>query len=563
MHRKIMKNVKILLFAFIVVMINACGEDFLSTEPMTTKTDANYYTTPAEAQEALVGCYDGLQLVYSAADMPLPLVSEVMSDMCFSGFGTSDNQDYQTMDEYDKTVDYSMVLSTLNTDWIEYYTGIYRCNVLLGKIDGIDWTGNESLKAQIEAEAHFLRAYFYFDMVRIWERIPLLTAPTSDNIPQADPDSTYSLIVNDLIYAIENGRSNPYPSIASTDYGHADKWAAEALLARVYLFYTGFYGKSDLLGLVNKTQALAYVEDIITNGGFGLIDNFADLWLSASRYEAVKNGGSLTSNTYAGENNKEIVFSIKYTYTSDANGSTDGNHWLVSNGMRGTYDKKYGYAEGWGGCSVLSSVYSGWPSGDTRRDASIIGVDEEGILSDDGVKRALTVGTAREYTGYYTKKYIPLCDSTGETTVDGLGISHFMYSQYQDYFVFRYSDVLLMAAELGSANAVDYVNQVRLRANPTATPYTSVDKDIIYEERRLELAFEGIRYYDLLRYDNTLQYAADKVSFSGTVKTSDVDVTKTINGQNLINTRGLLWIPYTQMTLSGGLLTQNKGWEQQ
>ena len=178
-------------------------------------------------------------------------------------------------------------------------------------------------------------------------------------------------------------------------------------------------------------------------------------------------------------------------------------------------------------------------------------IQEEGITYTE-------IKDVREYTGYFTKKYIPLCDANGNSIAEQLGGVNFMIGQYQDFFVLRFADVLLMAAELGSPNAVSYLNRVRIRAGLEET--ASADKDAIYQERMYELAFEGIRYWDLLRYDNTLQYAANKVSFSGSLLSGGVPTDKSISSGNLLLTRGLSQIPYNQITLSGGVLVQNQGW---
>ncbi|MCK9208555.1 MAG: RagB/SusD family nutrient uptake outer membrane protein [Salinivirgaceae bacterium] len=554
-----METIKIFAFAFIVLFISACGDDFLSTEPITDKTDGNYYSTPQEAQEALVGCYDALQLIWDGAKgvntglVAMPVAADVMSDLCFGGTGAGDGDGYPMMDEFDQTVSPADI-NMFEGNWIIYYKGIFRCNTLIGKLDQVNWGRDSSLRPQIEAEARFLRAFFYFDMVRMFERVPLLTKPTNDNVPQADPDDTYALITSDLLFAVENGNDLPYNQIPTTDYGHTNKWAAESLLARVYLYYTGYYGKPDLVGAVTQTQALAYLEDVITYSGHGLLSNFSDLWPAAANSAAADSGKRISQNTYAGETNKEVVFAIKYTYTSDWNGNTDGNHWLVMNGLRNASWAERGYGSGWGACTVPPEVYNNWDPADTRRDASIIAIEEEGVGY-----TTKEIKDVKEYTGYFTKKYIPTCDSTGTTSVDGLGLGNFMISQFQDYFCSRYADVLLMAAELGSPNALSYVNDVHTRAG--LTPLSSVDKDVIYEERKNEFAFEGIRYWDLLRYDNTLSYAANKVSYQGTVKTGNVEVEKKINGNNLIKTRGLFQIPSNQITLSDKVLTQNPGWE--
>jgi hypothetical protein len=418
--------------------------------------------------------------------------------------------------------------------------------MLISRLDQVEWEDNVQLAKDIEAEARFIRAFIYFDMVRMFEKIPLLIEPSSDNIPQSEPDETYTLIAEDLLFAVNNMSATPYSKIAATDYGHVTKWAAEALLARVYLFYTGYYGKDDLVGLVTKADALSYVEDVIANSGHGLVDNYYDLWPAAAQYQAVENGKTIDDNTYAGENNKEIVFSIKYTYTS----SNDGNNWIIMNGMRLTTWPERGYDTGWGANTVLAEFYDSFEPNDDRRAASIIAIEEEGI--------EFSSVQAKEYTGYYNKKYTPLCTADGVSLAVSLGATSNQSGQNQDYFVVRYADVLLMAAELGSSNALSYVNQVRERAN--IAPVASVNKDVIFNERKFELAFEGLRYWDLLRYDNTLAYAADKISYNGTVITGDVEVAKVIDGNKLIETRGLFQIPNTQITLSDGVLKQNSGW---
>ncbi|MBN1182768.1 MAG: RagB/SusD family nutrient uptake outer membrane protein [Bacteroidales bacterium] len=545
-----MKNIYIILIVvFIALIIHAC-EGFLDAEPMTVKTEINYYSTPEEASVALVGCYDGLQQMWREG-VALPIAADVMSDLCFGGTGYPDGDSYPMMDEFDKNVEPGELNLFVKT-WEGYYKGINRCNTLIKNFDNIKWGNQTELQKSVWGEVHFLRAYFYFDMVRLFEKVPLLAEPTDKNVPQAKPEDTYKLITEDLLIAIANCSNKKYTAMDLTKFGHATKWAAEALLARVYLFYTGYYGQSDLLGLVTSADALAGLEDIIANSDHALLDSFPDLWPAAATYTAVKQGKSLDANTYAGEVNKEVVFSIKYTYTSDYNGNADGNHWLVMNGIRKMYVPKYGYGYGWGGCTVIPEVYEEWNNRDKRKEASIMAVDEEGIIYDQ-------IGDMKEYTGYFTKKYIPTCNAAGESIAENYGGVNFMIGQYQDYFVIRYADVLLMAAELGSPNALQYVNDVHTRAG--LDPLSAVDKDVIFEERRLEFAFEGIRYWDLLRYDHTLAYAAEKVTYKGKILTGGIEEDKEIDGANLVLTRGLCQIPNNQITLSNGVLKQNPGWD--
>ncbi len=383
-----MKKIQLYTLLSLLLLTGACSKSFLDTEDVTSATEQNFYKTPHDAFKALVGCYDGLQQVWKDG-IALPIAAEVMADNTFGGTGNSDGFGYQMMDEFDKLRSPSDQ-NLFNANWINYYKALYRCNMLLSKMEDINWSGSESLRSIYESETRFLRAYLYFDMVRLWGNIPLLKELSNENIPQANPDDVYKLIAEDLEFAAQNLPATSYTSQAPATYGRVTKWAAEALIGRVYLFYTGYYNKADLAGVVTKAEAAAYVVDVINNGGFGLVDNFADLWPAAS------------VTTYAGEDNKETVFAIKYTFTSDYDGNTDGNHWLVMFGLREQFSAPYG--NGWGGATVNPKLWNAYQAGDTRRNASIISIVDEEI--DFKMK-----GNQREYTGYYVKKYTPTCDA--------------------------------------------------------------------------------------------------------------------------------------------------------
>lgn len=555
-----MKYIYLILLAVLATGFYACS-DFLEAEPMTSKTTENYFSSVDEFEDALIGCYDGLQLAYNGATdnsfVSWVIASNMMGDLCYGGTGVGDDRNYEMVDAFDLSICPSATNMYLG-NWESYYRAIYRCNILLNKLNenAIDWSGNEDTKAYIEGESRFLRALYYFDMVRLWGSVPLLTEPSTDIVPQADIDDIYTVITQDLLFAIDNCRSDTYTALVSTDnYGHATRWAAESLLARVFLFYTGYNGEDDLVGLVTKEDALNYLEDVISKSQHDLIDNYYDLWPAAAQYQSVKNGGSINSTTYAGESNKEVVFAVKSTKLSDYNGNTDGTHWQIMIGIRWQGVGEYGYGFGYGGCTVTKEFYDSFDANDDRRDASIIGIDEEDITF-----KTSNYEDQYEYTGYYIKKYVPLADSTGTsiTTAEKLSGSDNLGND-QDYIIIRYADVLLMAAELGSTNALTYVNKVRNRAG--LEDLASVDKDAIYEERKKELAFEGIRYWDLLRYESTLQYAADAINVVDQVENGGTQATKTIDGNKLIECKGLSEIPATQISLSNGQLLQNAGWE--
>jgi hypothetical protein len=496
------------------------------------QTNVSYYKTPSQAYTALVGCYNGLNLPYNNGSTPAEL--EVFSDNSFGATGAFDGYGWEMIDEFDKSVSPSDV-SMHSSAWKTFYQAIYRCNMLLQNIDNVAWGDSMALKKQYTAEAKFIRAYCYLDMVRLWENIPLLTTPTNANVPQADPALTYAQIMSDLRYAVDSLPSNPYTSVPS---GRVTKWAAESLLARAYLFYSGYYGTATI-GNETAATALAAVEDVIAHSGHSLVSDFTTLWPVASLKKNV---------SYAGEVNPEVVFAIKYSSTDNWSSDQTGNHWMVMEGIRS--QSIYPYQAGWGGCTVDPKLWNAFASTDARRTATILSVVDEGL---DYTKSS----DCREDTGYFLKKYAMECDKNGNSVV-----TNFQTGYSQDYFAIRYSDVLLMAAELGSPNAVTYFNWVHQRADATATPTASVTKAGILAERRLEFAGEGIRYWDVLRQG--IDVAASTIAANTTVSyfqdgTANPPTAAKLEA-NIKATRGFQQIPNDQITLSSGVLKQNAGW---
>ena len=534
-------------------LFSSCSDSFLTTVPKTSLLDENFYKTEADAEMALVGCYDGYQLTSSG--FPIYLVAEVASDECFGGTGANDGRGYQMIDRLDKSQS-PADNNVFNDTWIKYYKGIFRCNNLLQKLPGIaKWnssndTVNNITKKRIEGETRFIRALMYFDLVRMFENIPLLAAPSTANIPQANPTDVYKLIASDLKFAAENIPANAYPKAQSaTNDGRVTRYAAEALLARVYLFYTGYYAKDDLG--VTKPEVLAGLEDVVASNEFDTIP-YQKLWPAAS-YVRVDSTNTLNKSGYAGKGNKEVVFAQKFNSTSDYNGNTDGNGWLVMMGMRGCNFSPYG--KGWGACTVNPQLVNAYPAGDKRRTASVIDLVGEKDNTGKNIESYFNIPDQREYTGFTVKKYTPtaLPDGTSDTG----GSKDFQISQDQDYIQIRYADVLLMAAELGSPNKIAYFNKVHQRAGLPAV--TSVSLSDIQTERRFEFAFEGIRYWDLLR--TGMDNAANAIAASAqTVKSAGVADNVTYDVTKIKATRGFMQIPNTQITLSGGVLKQNPGW---
>lgn len=545
-----------ILFAGTMVLglgLASCSDSFLDTSSKTDSNTGTFYKTEGDAYRALIGCYDGWRQTSSNPGISFFVASEVMSADCFGATGVADGRGYQAIDRFDISQSPSD-LNMYETDWKNYYAGVYRCNELISREDQIAWKENDSKRGEYLGQAHAIRALLYFDMVRLWGSIPLLTVPTSENVPQSEPAQVFDLIINDLKYAAEN-----IPVTSEAYDGHITKYAAEAFLARVYLYYTGYYG-AEPAGLT-KAEALAAVEDVIASGNYQLVPEYKNLWRPASGVRTDKSADVATAEdfikltgTYAGDDNPEVLLSMKFTSTQDYNGNNDGNRWLVMMGVRTLDSSTNPFGYGWGSCTVNPLFYASYLAGDTRRDASIIN------LATDGYDVAKQAADQREQTGFTVKKYTPMVYSDG--TCSNSSLEHtqgFQEGQYQDYVIMRYADVLLMAAELGSPNAVTYFNQVRDRAFGNADHrVTALTQDVIMQERRWEFAFESVNYWDMLRQG--VDKAAQLLAVNVDVVSGGSPDNVTISADRVKATKGLCQIPYNQIVLSNNVLKQNAGW---
>jgi starch-binding outer membrane protein, SusD/RagB family len=539
-----------------VLLLTGCS-DFLDSNPITSLVESNYYKTEKDAQTALIGCYDGLQNIYTKNDLPTLLAPIIMADECFGGTGTGDGYGFQLIDEFDYQRSLGDV-NMYNSVWASSYQAIYRCNMLLSKMDQIEWV-SQATRNQVEAEARFIRAYIYFDLGKLLGNIPLVTRPVTKeeaNIPQASPEELYGLIESDLLFAAENGLLNGDKWTSDwgiVNDGRATAFAAKAMLARVWLYYTGYHNKTSLPNGTSKQQIVTALQEVYASG-HGLVDKYNELWPAASSERDATAEPIKLKTSYVGEGNQETVWSIKFNSSGEW-GNFDGFSGMRIIGMRSGSIKSFGntvYGDGsWGGAPVNSKFVSDWKAaepGDPRLGWSVIDMATEGIIMSDKHDQ-------REYTGYFPKKYICMGNGTDNIYVaQGLD---FQWNQYTDLVVIRYADVLLMLSEL--TEDAQYLNQVRTRVGLAPVSYTAEN---LRKERKHEFAFEGVRYWDLLRYDHTLDYAANAIAFSGKVinGAGDKGSDKVIDGKRFKATKGLSQIPNTQISLSNGVLKQNEGW---
>ncbi|NJO03350.1 MAG: RagB/SusD family nutrient uptake outer membrane protein, partial [Bacteroidia bacterium] len=217
-------------------MLGAC-EDFLEREPLDQRVESNFFQSESDAQEALVAMYDALGWNTVVGFHPLPMFSDIASDDAYAGGASrNDAPNIIEIDQYNIRTTNSEVLGL----WRKYYIGIYRANLYLEKIEGVE--ADEAFKQRTTAEAKFLRAYYYFDLLRVFEKVPLLTrtlsSPSEYSQPQNSPAEVYNQIARDLVEAMEDLPN----AIPANESGRISKWAAKALLGRAFLYVDGVYG---------------------------------------------------------------------------------------------------------------------------------------------------------------------------------------------------------------------------------------------------------------------------------------------------------------------------------
>ena len=559
-----MKKLIYTVFALFLVIIFTSCENFLDTENYTKQNTGNFPKSLDDAKKSLTGIYSTFSLAISNPHETHFYMSELASDDRFGGGGEND-KDMQGFDHLMNTKP-----NRFGNYWEARYRGIFRANMALETLDNAEGWESEAQKNQFKGEIYFLRALFFFELSQTFGEVPLVLKTEAENIPKAPAEETYAQIASDLKNAIELMNSVPYTSIES---GHATKWAAEALMARVFLFYTGYYEKDSLPlageggGSISKAEVIAWLEDCINNSGHGLVSDFRNLWpytneYTVEHYDFTKGKGL----KWEGDGNKETVFAVKFGTSVDWGGDFSlgySNQYNLHFGLRSGNggENTFPFGQGWGAGPVNGEMWNEWRQAeptDIRRTASILNVETELEGYEWGADMQM------EETGYWQKKHIPV---TAYDEENNFSISYailkdgaqenYQLAHTQDLVLIRFADVLLMHSELAQ-NATN-LNKVRTRAGLAPIAYTL---DALKRERRWELAFEGLRYFDLMRWGDAAEQLAKQEGVA--IKNRGVDaVMRGFGGgyKARYEATGGFWpIPHSQVELSDGVLTQNKGW---
>ncbi len=315
-----MKKIAYLLSAALFAgTLASCDLDSMS---MTSKDTSNFPVNAEDAAQALAGIYQNLNAVNANPQETWHYYAMLASDDQYGGGGTND----KLMQAMDLILNYNVDMT--RDFWQQRYQGINRANTLLEALEKVDFDAEE--KAQTKGEALFMRAFFYYELASMYGNVPLLvTAKRPDEVVPPTAAQLWGQILQDLRDA-----SDIMPKVRKSD-GHVDKYCAEALLGRCWLFYTGFYCNGDKIAdlvstnynpltsvelpdgtTLTKDQVIAYIDDCVNNSGYSLVPDFRNLWAYTNRctvedYDYTKGQGLKWVEDDNGVN-PEAMFAVKF-----------------------------------------------------------------------------------------------------------------------------------------------------------------------------------------------------------------------------------------------------------
>jgi hypothetical protein len=446
-----MKIYKIYILLFVAAIgFNACSEDYVDVTSEDPNSE-NFFNTQADYENALIAAYDMLQSSYINV-----MLGEIASDNTLAGGESA--TDVIGIQQIDDMI-HTPVNAQLTDLWRWMFAGVNRANYIMEFQNKTDFPD----KPRVIGETRFLRAYYYFELVKFFGDVPLAVDErflfgdqfNVDRTPKAD---VYAQIELDLIYAVDN------LEYTTPDVGRATKGSAQALLGKVYLFQEKYIEAADVL------------DDLIMMGPYSLVTDYSTIFENDN------------------ENNSESIFEVQY---SDAEGAgfgclqcSEGNVAVGFNGIRNyngpTFDSGFSFNV------PTQEVVDLFDPADPRKDTAILDIDAFAAANN------ATFSIGFEHTGYYNRKYIA---RQGDLNTGDANLTN-----PNNYRAIRLADVYLMAAEaynsgsLGDGQSRTYLNEVRMRLGLADIQVSGTAlTDAIFLERRLELVGEGHHFFDLVR----------------------------------------------------------------
>ena len=608
------------LVASSAALFTSCN-DMLDTDPRVTEmTAATFPGKPADVEALNTATYSIMNTL-GGGDQSGVLNNpfywwSIMSDDCYGSGGLQDNV-IKSLHHF----------TTASSNQYEYdftclYGGISRANNMIATIDNVDWTGNTAQRNQLLGEGYFMRGLYYMWLSQLYGDVPLITSTTiTEDMKQEVSAETaiYPQILSDFVSA-----KNLMKPERANGSGHADKFAAEAFMARAWMFWAGFYKKAGELanadatielveqegcpgGTLSKADIVTALKDIVTNGGYKLCEDFRSLWQYSNSllWDEAHDGKGHAYEFIAdmkrencfdmpgmGNGNTEEIFQIQFMNASSWNISGTYNNprmysnylscfWGLRNGAsqdNGKRDKTYPFNQGWGQGTPSVNIWADWTAAeeaggytDLRKKASLIDLGEE-LASYTYEKDDC------EESGYAVKKYadvnLDACAADNDSwwsKCPGYSASSLDNKQqgdhFEDYYLMRYADVLLMLTEL--TGDAQYMNQVQKRAG---VPQTGYSWKIVQDERRWEFALEGLRFNDMRRWSGI---NSGETSYAAKALQAQTGKSITVKGKKnamtmahmtcswtkrYADTNGFLPKPQSQINLMNGALKQNPGW---
>ena len=458
-----------------IITMVSCSKDFLDVQPKGTNLEANYYKNESEAFAGLVAVYDVMRKNSGGFENIITMMNAGSDDFFAGGGGATDGAGIQGFSNY--TLSPTTIPASF---WNDHYQGIYRANYLLVKLPGIPMDAN--LIARYTAECKALRANYYFNLLRMFKNVPLITTPLAtsefNSVLQATPAAVYAQIEKDLTEAIV-----ALPATVTADnVGRLTQGAAKALLGKVYLYEKKNTEAAAQLAAVNG------IPGGTSQFGYKLLANYKDLWTTDNKF------------------NTESILEVAHTNASSSywgnwgSGADEGNSVNVMCGPR-NYVKISSSApdmpSGWSFNVITQGLYDAIKT-DPRFAATVL--DMKAL---NAANQASYIGGYQD-TGYFLNKFIP---RTSDVTT---GTGDAVLNYRQNSYVIRLADTYLMEAEaLGGtgARAQALLDAVRARVGLASTP---VSIAAIKAERRLELAGEGHRFFDLVRWGDATTVLAGR-----------------------------------------------------